>query len=228
MSLDSDFEVKRVSVADEDEILKFIDVHYSQDSERHIYGKIQDLGKCNAIRVRLKMSQNWSIGVYEKSSKLLVGVMLGSVQENNLESTGPELENEGLHPTPQLQALLEFFEKLEENVFKILNLEKAFFPGMVTVHSHYRSRGIASFLLEMSQNLAIKAGCKYVIATPISDYFCSSLSKRGWTVLRELDYKEYDKDNGTNIYSTAVYPFTKAQLVYKQINQSICRNNSYN
>ena len=219
MSLGSNFDVKKLSIADVDEILNFIDVYYSQDNEKHIFGEMPDLDKYNATRVRLKLDQDWSYGVYEKSSQMLVGVMLGGVQKNKLDPSGTDLENEGLRLNSKLQAMRNFFAKLEENVFAFVNVEKVFYPGMITVHSQYRSQGIASFFLEFSQKVAIEAGCKFVIATPTNELLCSSLTRRGWTVFREFGYKEYDRENGTTLYSSAVYPFTKAQLVYKQVDQ---------
>ena len=217
MLLDTEFEAKKVSIEDADDIIELINKYYSEENNRDFQRKWKDFNQFNAIRVRLKLQQNWSFGVFEKSSKKLAAVMLCCVQESQLESTKSEIEHEGLHLSTELQNLGQFYAKLEANVYEILNTEKLFYTGMVTVHSKYRKRGIASFLFETSQKLAAEAKCDYVVATPTNDFLSSSLARRGWTILREFKFKDYDCQNGTHLFPNPAYPRTKACFACKKV-----------
>ena len=139
MLLDTEFEAKRVSIEDADDIIVLINKYDSEENNRDFQRKWKDFNQYNAIRVRLKLQQNWSFGIFEKCSKNLAAVMLCCVQESRLESTKSEFELEGLHLSTELQDLGQFYAKLEANVNEILNTGKLFYTGMVTVHSKYRS-----------------------------------------------------------------------------------------
>jgi len=213
MSLDSNFEIKRLNnEEDVQEIIEFIAKHYS--FEEDLFGKIQGYDLYRDERVRQKLKQGWSFSVQEKSSKLLVAVMLCVVESKEEQST-KDIQNERLRisTTSELQAIENFFEKLEANFFELLSAERVFFPGMLTVHHQYRNRGLASFLFEISRRFAAEAGCRYVITTPTNDYLCSTLSKRGWKVLREINFKNYNLENEPRVFSKIAFPYTKAQLV---------------
>ena len=217
MLLDAEFEGKRVSIEDAEQIIELVTAYFSEENNRDFQSKWKDYNQFNAARVRLKLRQNWSFGIFEKTSKKLVAVMLCCVQESQLELTESEIEHEGLYLSTELRDLQEFFAKLEANVFEILNTEKLFYTGMVTVHSEYRKRGIASFLFETSQKLAAEAKCDYVVATPTNDFLSSSLARRGWIVLREFNLEEYDRQNGTHLFLNPAYHRTKACLICKKI-----------
>ena len=124
MLLGTVFEEKRVSIEDADEIIELINKYYSEENNRDFQRKWKDSSQFDAVRVQLKLRQNWSFGVFKKSSKKLVAVMLCCVQESNLEPTQSEIEKEELHLSTELQDLQEFFAKLEANVFEILNTKK--------------------------------------------------------------------------------------------------------
>jgi len=218
MTLDSNFEMKRLGNEDAQTVTDFIIVHYTGDHEGKLSGNIPDLKQCHTARAQLILEQGCSIGVYEKSSQILVAVML-CVVENKQEHNKNSIVNQKIQLSPEMQAIQTFFKKLEDNFYDIFNAEKVFCPGMITVHRQYRHRGIASFLLETSVKFAAEAGCEFVITIPVNDYICSSLSKRGWKVLREINFKNYDRENGTCVFPKAEFPYTKAQLVYIESRQ---------
>ena len=229
LALESEFQVKRLTAADEDVIAEFIKssrhnsslFQYQNEDARRL-DKYND--RLVEVRVHLKLQENLSVGVYEKSSHKLVAVMLCWVQDAT--SDPNKVICSLMQPVPkEVQEELEFFDKLESGLFEHLSGDKhnmkVLFAGMLTVHLQYQLRGIASFLLNKSLNLAMEAKCTYVIVVTVNDFLIKSLAKKRWLLYRECRFSDYNSDNGTSVFSTAEYPTVKAQVLYKEAKAAV-------
>ena len=168
------------------------------------------------VRAKIKLEKDWSIGVYEKSSGKLVAIALSEITTNNYLRGSTYFKRQDFTPSLEDEESRMFFKDLLCDVHDLLS-EKLFMIGMVTVHSDYRRRGITSLIWDFCCELAKGSGCNYAITVPITEYMCESLRKKGWTLLKEVNYKEYDRKNNTKVFCDTKHPWIKAQAVYKKI-----------
>ena len=213
MLLQSKFEVRRLTLDNFNEATQLITEHYGSEIQNNLWGKINKIDELFAVRVRKKLQQPYSLGVFEKSSNKLIGTMLCDVFKKNML---PLSENSEFQNWPiKLREIAKFMETLEEHAYVYLGTKKIFRVEMMAVHLHYRKLGISSLLLEMATSLACEANCRHVIVIPTNDFLCFSLKRKGWSLIKESKFNEQVSSNGDKLFPNARPPYTKAQVVFK-------------
>ena len=207
------FEVRRLIPKDENAVMELITHHFSRDHERELFGMQEDEDEHHIMRAKMKLKQNYSIGVFEKSTNKLLAVTLCTVQRRNDPFVDDSVNKIEKKSTKHRQ-IVKFFEELEAGAFDMLKTDKYFFPGMTTVHKDYRKLGLATLTEPECWKMAIELGCRYGVITPTTDFLCEHAKKNGAQILRELKYADYNAAHGINLFVTTAYPNSKAQLVY--------------
>lgn len=214
------FQSKKLSHEHEAEVFDLITEHYSKDFYFNWLGlKGQDIDHYNIIRAKMKLKQDWSVGIFNKETNKLVAVSLNVVQRKG-ETLDPEVQDfayEETYLSDELQEIVELFAELEANIFDLLQVDQIFYAGMETVHPNFRKRGISYKLYQESESFARESGCKYIVASPTNEYICKSFLKKNYRVLKEINYTDFYLKTKAKVFSKVTYPYVKTQLVYKNI-----------
>ena len=216
MFSESNFVAKKLTSENESAVIDFITVHYSQNFFKPAY-EVNDSDEYNTIRARGLLKQNWSVGIFEKSTNKLVGLMLNTIRKKALGNEELKVETKQFELSQKVLELDRFFEVLENRIFGLLSEDNLFYLGMATVHIDYRNHGIFAMVIGACYALAKESGCKYIYATPTTSFLVHMMEKHRWTVVKEVIYSDYDARNGTNLFGDPKYPFTRIQLAYKEI-----------
>ena len=212
------FQVRKLTSKDEKEVLELVVHHYSRDLYLNKYGLHgEDIDEICRIRAKLKLKHNWSLGVFERSTKKLVAVSLNVVKTGSLETKSDALQQKKSVLPPQIEVIQRCLLKFEAGVFEELKADKIFYYGMGTVHKNYRRLGMQKLLRLKNEILAHEAGCQYMITSLSSNFLITSRSSNmGYFVLRELFYPDY-VDPVTNLK-----PFTNMNPTYQRL-QMVCK-----
>jgi len=218
------FQVRKLSMKNYEEFMNFITIHYFEDHEKSIFGDVKDMKKYNAVRVKMKLQQDWSLGIYDTTINTLVGVMMMTVEKKVLDPCAKSLDpckhdfdKVGFRENLKLQQIDQFFATLEAGVFDMLQVDKLLYVGMVTIHVDYRKQGLLYLVSATATNMEWETACKYSVNCPTNEFACHSAKNLGFSVIREINYADYDSQNGTNLFANAKYPNIKAQLTYREI-----------
>ena len=216
--LNSKFEARRLTSAHENEVVEFMTSYYSQAYFRPAYcvDETDNYDEYNAIRVRNGLKLNWSVGVFEKSTDNLVGVMLNSIRQKPQRYDLAEFEEAGFELSPKLLKNDKFFADFEAEIFELLDEEELFYFGMAAVHTEFRNQGVFSVVISACYELAKMSGCRYMYTTSTTDLLIQMLQHHGWSVVKETKCSDYDTKNNTNLFR-AKYPFTSNRLAYKEV-----------
>ena len=198
-----------------DEVVDLVNSEYSSDTAANRYGDVENMNEHNALRVKVKLRQNWSVGIFDKITNELLAVNMNTIERKSLEITDDDYKRLGFRLNSRLQQINRFFDTLQAGVFDILGVEKVFYWGMGAVRSKYRKKNLLGLLGYASYRLAWESGCKYIVACPTTDFLCKSMETHGWTVLRKINFSDYDAEHGTSLFANAKYPNSKAQLMCK-------------
>ena len=210
-------EIKTLTFQDLTDVLDLIVKHYSQDLFDNFFQlKGNEIDQFNINRVKMHLKQSWSVGAFDKETNKIIAVSLNRVQEKG-KPLVPLILNKQMVLSNELEQIKEFFDDLTVNSFDLLQTDKLFFAGMVTVHEMYRRNGIVNKLRIATESLARTAGCNYIVSTPTNEYLCRSALQYDYKVLKEITYLDYYSRNHAKIFENVSSPYIKAQLIYKKV-----------
>ena len=213
-------EIRRLVFEDENEVLDLIRDHFSRDLYSNWLGlEGEDVDFYHSAVTKLKLTQSWSIGVFEKSTKKLIAISVNGIQRsgNVLDTHTDFFSRTEVRCSKHLEHVLTFYKNLESGVFDLLSTDKIFCSGLVAVHKKYRRKGISHVLREKSEFLARAAGCNHIVTVAVKEELCSSFIKQGYKVARELNYVDYYERTNATIFENLRHPYVKAQILYKNI-----------
>ena len=211
-------EFRRLSMKNYEEVVDLIATDYTQDCAVNKFGRIDTMNERDAVRVKMKLNQNWSVGIYDKDSNELLAVTMNTVENRTCLAPVPteeDFKQFGFYLNQKQQQIKQFFITLEAGVFDMIGVDKVFYLGMMTVRSKYRRNNLSALLIYASNRLAWESGCKYMAMCSTTEYLCKAMEKDGWTVLREIKYSNYDAEHNTDLFSNAKYPCVRAQVICK-------------
>ena len=77
---DRQLEFRRLTMKNYLEVVDLITSDYTQDHGVDTYGHIDNMDEYNALRVKMKLQQHWSVGIYDKDSNELLAVTMNTVK----------------------------------------------------------------------------------------------------------------------------------------------------
>lgn len=214
------FEVRRLTLEDKEEVLNLIVEHYSKDYYPNWIGlKSEELDIRSINRVNQKLKQKYSIGIFDKSANKLVGVSLNEVQERKNLLNSKKRITKNPSESEEIRQITKFFQDLEDDIYDQLQVDRIFYTGMGTIHKDYRNRGLISIYEDEMKRMLLSSGCKYLVTTSTNEFMYQKLLKSGCTLVREVKYLDYFKKTGFKIFENTKYPYIRAAIFYKHINQ---------
>ena len=195
-------EFRRLTMENYQEVVDLMVSDYTQDCAVKLFGHMDNLDQYNAVRVKMKLHQSWSVGIYDKDSNELLAVTMNTVESTkSLDPSADDYKQHGFLVNLKEQQINRFFVTLEAGVFDMIGVDKVFYLGMMTVRSKYRRNNLSTLLVYASNRLAWESGCKYMVMCPTTEYLCKAMEKDGWTLLREIMYSNYNAENETDLFA---------------------------
>ncbi|KAK9875610.1 hypothetical protein WA026_009409 [Henosepilachna vigintioctopunctata] len=96
-----------------------------------------------------------------------------------------------------------YSNNVEVELFKKYNVDELFDLRILTVDHHYRGKGLAQKLLEVSEQLAMEKGYTLLKVDATSFFTQKICTKLGFETIRTVLYKEIKDENGKYSYTTA-------------------------
>ena len=220
MSVQTKFDVRQLTQSDLEVVQDLVWEHFGEEVYFKKYGwKGEWVAQFCKTRVKIYLKQNWSFGLFDKSTNKLVAVTLNTIAEESLESQHEELEREGFIAHPKLIEVQRAWATLEEGIFQKLQAKKLFYCGMAVVHKDYRKQGLLTAMTIKSDQLANQAGCDYVICylsvDLLVDAFLKS-EKHGYRLLKEIRYRDYvDPVTRSNPFPDVHPRYERMLVVYR-------------
>nr|XP_002125115.1 uncharacterized protein LOC100184524 [Ciona intestinalis] len=217
----SKVQYKRLSLQNVIEIQDFIGAYYSPNEEMRkvLNVPIEDVIPVDKYRTKKHLEQNFSIGAFD--SDKLVGVILNEVVEKPTEETATEEDPEKTRLAAKYTwsaPILRLVAEIEEDPLKELAANKLFMMNMITVHTNYTKRGLASELMRRAELLAINQKCDCLVTTPSSGYTLKAVKKLGMIVHKSIDITTYvDKVTDTQPFKNISPPHNIFALCYKTL-----------
>ena len=209
-------EFRRLTMENYQEVVDLISSDYTQGYVRNTYGHIDNMNERHVVRVKMKLQQPWSIGIYEKDSNELLAITMNTVENTeSLEPSANDYKQYGFRENLKEQQINRFFVILQAGLFDVVGVDKVFYLGMITVRLKYRRNNLSALLVYASQRLAWESGCKYMVMCSTTEFLGKAMEKDGWTLLREITYSNYDAEHKTDLFANAKYPYVRAQLICK-------------
>ena len=182
--------------------------------------KDEDIIDYNNKRIKFRLKQPYSVGIFEKSTEKLVAVALGYVREKKLELDHEIPKNEISQITP-IQLALNFVSTLEGDIFKMLNIDKVHEVGMGCIHPDYKNHGLMIMVVELAHHIARESGCKYSITKVTNEYLVKHVEKYNpERIKKQIKFLEYvDPITGINPFVNPKFPYVRAILLCLEINR---------
>jgi arylalkylamine N-acetyltransferase len=132
----------------------------------------------------------------ESSTKTLVGISICNVvkaeDETMASETGDPIQND----------LLRFFDYVDEkaNIFETFNVDEHFHIMMISVHSSFRGRGIATNIFQACLNFAKSKNSQLVTVNCSSSYTAKIAEKLEMRLISTVTYDEVNELLGRKVF----------------------------
>ena len=209
----SRFAVKPLTLANQNEVITLMKHHYLKDSLfQYVPGMTpSDFVDYETERFKTCILQDYTFGVFEKSSSRLVATAFNKIVKSQSKGDFAQGHLEGSNP---MQVYERFVGEISANTFEILDVEDIFHCGGITVHRDYRRLGLARITGECSLFVGSKSGCEYLVTRPSSEYVIKiAMRLKGYNVLKEMKFADYvDPVTGLNPFAEAKFPHLRIQV----------------
>ena len=222
MSLPEELFVKRLNPDNEKEVCDLLLKFYT--IEKTYLKFIKDINQdeviiLNNLRVKQRLQQPYSIGVFTKVSNKLVAISMGYVKKISSSSDKNKDEKQFSEP---MKLNFRFLQMLERDIFDQLKVDKVFEMGMGVTHDDYKNQGLMGLTTKLCHHLSKQSGCKYIITKPTTEYVCKHIEKQTpESIINQIYFKDYiDPVTGVNPFTNSKFPFVQGMLTCAEIDPS--------
>nr|CAB3262661.1 uncharacterized protein LOC100181498 [Phallusia mammillata] len=185
----NEFEFRLLTEDDLEVAVEFVHKNYTlKEPLRQMITK--DVEQCIGMdqkRIVKKLKDNASIGVFNKSGKMIASAFSGLNTRAQ-----KSLCCHGDHSSVQwFRYISTLVETLEGSLMDELNTDKFLMLSMLAVDPDYQRRGLAKELVKRSEDIARKLPCEYMVADASSFYTQKCFENMGYVKLKSVDYKDY-------------------------------------